>query len=324
MKTTKKDLYNKHPLKLPDDRKLTFAERKQQLMDARFIDVRTLVHNIYETQDGKPLLSYRETLDNRDNVYNVILQYELADGDILADGTERQFIQNVVVEQPTQPQGEQQMAASFQPGVPPPATVAQAVAAGQEEPSEQPMPQAPAGRARRRPGAAVAPPPVASNAPVAGVASFQPPAAPQPQAQTQQAPVAFGAPAGGPTAFAVPQQGSVQPNPAPTGAGPMGHQGGAPAVGLDLTPVIDRIDAVGKLLADVGNLDGKIEEKVNALAANLNKEVENIKTLLIQTLTAVHHLYLSNPATAQNTQNKANTLPEFQSYLAQFYQGVPR
>jgi hypothetical protein len=56
-------------------------------------------------------------------------------------------------------------------------------------------------------------------------------------------------------------------------------------------------------------------EDLKALVGQLQSQVQAVTNIALQTLCALHHIYLTNPQTAQATQGKANSLPEFQAFL---------
>lgn len=316
---------------------LSTTQRRQQLEECRFVDVRNLAYIEYKRTDGTPLMRYEDTLDDRDKTKAAVLAFEISQGWLIPDGTEGQ-VQVPVTTQPTAAQGTQQMATTpfspspngapmqvpqQQPGQPPPmfavppgqmppqqmpqqmqmpqmmppqqqfapqqtfapqqvpqmmappvATPQQVVAAAAPPQQEAPT-QAPTGRKRR--GSAVAAPPAAPPQQPAPAQQFAPVPTQQfaPQAPQQFAPQGF--------------------QPQPTQQAPQAQ----PQVGVDLTPVIQRVDALGKMVETLG------------------KENAELRHTNLQVLTCLHHLYLSNQGLAAKAEGK-NTLPEFQKYLDQF------
>lgn len=87
-------------------------------------------------------------------------------------------------------------------------------------------------------------------------------------------------------------------------------QQAAPA--FDLSPLIQRLDAIGQGM----NVSVKGGEEAKAAVAALGQDVANLHALVWQSLAALHHLYVSHPSLGPATQGKANTLPEFQQFLA--------
>lgn len=62
-----------------------FSDRKRELETARFVVVRNLVYLTYKKKDGSPLMTYIETMDDRDGVRECILAYELYNQLIIPD-----------------------------------------------------------------------------------------------------------------------------------------------------------------------------------------------------------------------------------------------
>lgn len=87
---------------------------------------------------------------------------------------------------------------------------------------------------------------------------------------------------------------------------------------MDLSPVIQRVDAIGGLVDGLSKTVGGLGAADAELAKKLG-EVERNQTLI---LTALHHIYLNLP-TAANTQGQANDLPSFKAFLAR-YAGLPQ
>lgn len=328
--------------------KLTVSQRRSQLDEIRFVDVRHLVYMSYKKPDLSPLMQYEDTLDNRDVVKLAALNYELHAGWLIRDGTESQGLpvaqpqpavppgvqvmsntppfappqQNGAPQQqfapqqqpmqfaPPQQQAPQQFAPHQQQGTfAPPQQQFQPPAPQQQmqQPQQQAAPQqqeqpaaAPAGRKRK--GAAVAPPPAA---PGTQPAQGQPPMQ-QFQQPQQQAPQQF-APQG-----QVPVQQFQPPAPqqfVPQAPAPQQFSAPAPqmqapqqATGVDLTPVLARIDAVGAMLT--------AQAKENA----------DTKLLLLKGMAVLHHMYLVAPGLQpqQGQPQVPRTLPEFLTFLTQF------
>lgn len=332
---------------------MTVSQRRKFFDECRFVDVRNLVYMEYKKPDQTPLMSYEQTLDDRDRVKEAALQYEYANGWLLQDGDVQQQMF-----QPDTQQGVPQMTSQYQPvpnGAPVqqapqqlpfapaqqqiPAMVApqpqvpqyapaptpvntqpvaspQQVAAVGAAPQQQDMPATmPTGRKRGRPaGTSVAPPPAA------------PPPTPQ-QQQTFAQPQTFTQPT---TGYApqqpVPMQ-QFQPQ-APIAATPQqpafqpqqAQQTAAVApVQVDLTPVVQRQDATAKMIETLGS-------QINNLAAGFAEQ----RNFSLQLLTMMHHMYLVTPALQPQQQPGQpaptplpRTLPEFQAWLQKFI-GVPQ
>lgn len=358
--------------------------RKTELDGARFVAVRNIAHLVYKRPDGEPLMTYQETLDNREAVKNTILQHEMnctfqGQPLVVNDGTPLLSTQpppasppqeamttgngapNGVPMQPApmyaapaQPASAAQAGAvpmqAYPPGyAPPPQAMApgQMQMPGMQPPQAPPQEAAPAagGRKRRNAGAAVAPPP--PPPPQAGPAYGAPPqaytppapaaAAPAPQAwQPPGAPQAYAPPpqaAPAPQAFApqaAPAPQFYAPPAAPQAAPPAAYappQAAAPqGASVDLTPVLQRLDSVGKGL-EVASRNG--DEALKAVAA-LSAQLQATQALAMQALAALHHLYLSvqnaqgQPLLANATEGKANDFAGFQNYLARFIPQSPK
>lgn len=56
------------------------SQRKAELDGSKFVSVRNLAYMIYKKPDGSPLMTYQETLDNRELVKNNIINTEIALG----------------------------------------------------------------------------------------------------------------------------------------------------------------------------------------------------------------------------------------------------
>jgi hypothetical protein len=79
---------------------------------------------------------------------------------------------------------------------------------------------------------------------------------------------------------------------------------------VDLTPIIQRLDATYAALSAA--------RQEIASAAALKADLDAVKNVATQALVCLHHLYLSNPATAQALQGVGPTLPEFTAWLQKF------
>lgn len=314
--------------------------RKQQLETSRFIDIRNLAAHLYKKSgpNGQlvPLMTYNETLDNRDLVRKTILIHEMScthQGNplVVNDGTNLDApptaaqqppngVQNGTQMQPPVPQPQyaapqppvgpaaagaapmQQYAPPPQQFAPPPpqqqfAPPPQQMAPAPADPAAAAAAPAPGGRKRRGGGgAAVAPPPAAPPPAAAPPQQFAPPQAP-PGAFAAAAP-----PPAMPNGQWTPPQGQA-PAPSwqpPTQAAPPPPQAAAPAPGVDLSPVFTKLDDLGRGVTYATKIGDELKVQFN------------------QIMVALHHLYLSNPATGQATGGKANTLPEFQQFLNQY------
>jgi hypothetical protein len=317
-------------------KQITVSQRRSQIDETRFIDIRGLAYLQYKKPDKTPLMRYEETLDNRDIVKAAVLNFETNAGWLIRDGTEGQVPVQVVQPPTAAPQGVPQMSVPFSPpqqnGAPqpqfaPPQNGFQQPPQPQFAPQGQPAPQQPQYQAPQ-----MQPPPVASpqqaaapqqqeaptTAPTGrrrkGAAVAPPPGAPPPQPQAPAQPqMQFAAP----PQQQVPVQQFQQPQ-VPQGFQapvPQAPQPQAPAhqqpVSVDLTPVFQRIDAIGGIVSALGKELGDVKQ---ALADSKMRE--------LQMLTVLQHLYLSHPQLGPSVADK-RTLPEFQAYLSQFV-GTPQ
>jgi hypothetical protein len=227
---------------------LTVSQRLVQLQQSRFLDCRHLVYLHYKKPDGSPLLTYEETLDDRDKVYNAIIQYELAQGTVLPDQQgQGQTIQSVSVQftnpqQAEQPvvQGAPQMSQSFPGAMPqmPQQPQQQAPQPPQmAAPFGQPMQQAPQ-MFQQQPQQAPQqpqfqqqqPPQMFAQAPQQAPQMFQQQPVPQ-QFQQPQAPQQAA-----PQQMAPPQQEQPAQAPAGKGRGKMKNAVAPPPAGAPLIP----------------------------------------------------------------------------------------
>jgi len=62
-----------------------YSQRKEELTSARFLAVRHLAYQVYKKESGKEMMTYAETLVDRDVVRDAVLQYELVNKLILPD-----------------------------------------------------------------------------------------------------------------------------------------------------------------------------------------------------------------------------------------------
>lgn len=297
------------------------SQRLGELNAARFVAVRNLAHLIYKKPDGSSLMTYQETLDDRERVKLTIVEHEIALGLLSNDlgatpaavaapvaptqaaavAAPQPTPAQQVPMQPTMPQmpvAAPQMAPVAPMPVAPvaaPQMVAQ-VAPAPGAPAEQSAPAPVTGRARRGrgtgAGVAVAPPPAAA-APMVPLA-----AAPTAMA----APQAMAAPMAAPTPMAAPMAAPMAPAFIPPTVGTATAQGGAPAP-VDLSPVIGRLDKLG--------------EGVSALSA----ENDALKAQLGLLLIAVHHLYSTDPTLSASI--KGMNINQFIDVLKQ-YAGNPK
>jgi hypothetical protein len=319
----------------------TVSQRLTELGAAKFVSVRNLAYMLYKKPDGQPLLSYSETLDNREIVKTAIIQYELAQGLLVDD---RGSVAALPQPQPVQPvaqmQGAPQMAQ--QPPVPitqfpPPATAQQAAQMAppqyqqqmmpppqyqQPPPQMAPQPQmappqmAPPAAAPQVAAAAGEPAPVSRRRRGAGAAVAPPPAAPPPPVQQ---PV-YGAPQPVPQAAAPqfapppPPPSAPAPQAAPVYQQPQMPQ--PPQPGLDLNVLAQKLDMIGKGIEIAANNSDQTMKMMVALAAELTET----RLVTMQALTCLHHLYGAN--FAQSLQG-VDTLDKFRTFLMKFIGQLP-
>lgn len=325
----------------PDGRPtLTVTQRRQQLEEARFLEVRHLAYLHYKKPDGTPLVGYEQTLDNREAVKSAVLGHEITAGWLIPDGTEGQ------IQVPAQPQPQPQLAApqgapQMQPFQPPPngtpVPMQQAPAAMPQPPMfAQPPPQmqAPVPQMAPQQYAQPAPqmmaPPVASPQQAASVAPQQqeaPSTAPTGRKRRGQGTAVAPPPAAPPAQtapvqvqqFPPPQQGQIPfGQPAPMGSPP--PMFGAPAAFPGFNPGPQQAAPVPQqqtaATVDLTPVIGRIDALAKIIEAQ-NVELKILKTLSYQAMTVLQHLYLSHPELSKNAVGK-NTLPDFQAWLQQF------
>ena len=309
--------------KFPPEAPIGYSARKEQLLTCKFLAIRKAVTEgaKYKNADGTALLSYHETLNDRDMVRTKVLDYELAQGWITDDRTDAQVITHPAVQTgapvPTNgtPPGPVMQAPvplqQFQPQ--PVASPAQAIAAAQQVtiPPPQEAPVAPPTTGLKRPApkglqSAVAPPPLAMAAPVAPIAPVpiqagpMAPPAPPPGATVLTAPVA-------------PSQPMVQQAAIPADLGAK-----VDSIGKGLSMVSEELDKQGKDFKTlVGNLSGQTAETNKVLAAMAAQLTELKKSVEILT-TAVHHIYLSTGSLGQSAGQEGTTLPGFKAYISKY------
>jgi len=335
------------------------SQRKAELDAARFVAVRNLAYMIYKKPDGAALMTYQETLDNREMVKNAIISSEISEGLLQNDlgmtaappSQSPQMIpqngaqmaqQPPQMSFPTQPAPQQPMSpAQFaqmpmgqpqQPMYAPqqpmyaPQPQQQAYAAPQQQmmPMQQQMPMA----APAAPPMEAAPVTGKKRKAAAGNAVAPPPtgaavAPPGFVPQQAQVPVTqFVSPQ-----FVQPQQQQQFPVQFQQPQQQMQQQAAPPpqAGGVDLGALFQKIDMLGKgieVSANNGDQALKIVSKLQA-------EVDEVKLLGNQLLVCLHHLYLGiqtasgQPLLSNMTEGKANTLADFRTYL-QKYIGPPK
>lgn len=321
----------------------TLSQRKKELNETRFVAIRNLAYIHYKKPDGTQLMSYNDTLADREIVKNKILEYELACGLIQEDGSgllsQQQQPQanpangaqngHVMQPAPMQQMGinavmPTQQVSQMQPApqaAMPPAPQVQAAftppAAPQMPQAAQPMAQAPQA-APAVEAAGQRPSRRKINGVGAGVAS--PPAAP-PVTQAVQA--AF------PTSVPVAQtQGIVQQEVQPAPFQPMAFSPPAPQAApvqtavpaqapasIDLSQIVAALDQLGRGVSTAANNADQVIKMVSELSAKVTK-IDNDQQRI---LAALHHLYMmnSNPALTAAL-GECKTVPDFKKYLTTY------
>lgn len=281
------------------------SQRMAELNNARFVAVRNMAYMRYKDANGNALLTYDQTLKDRELVKNTILQYEIAMGYVVNDlGSTPQTApmtqpgiptqQAVQAAPPTYPQTQQvpqMMTPAYSVPPPPagPATAQQAVQAASAGPAEQ---GAPSGRKRRGAG-------TAAGQQMGQMATM--PAMQQPQ---------MGAPPGFPAPPMPPgpqyQQPMAQPAPQFQTAQPQG------VPQMDLTPVLAAVAELGRGLTI-------ISKDVEALG----RRVDAVITLATEggaiNLAALHHIYGQHQALYTLLQTeKVASLADFRALLKKY------
>lgn len=338
------------PLNQDGSPQLSVSQRRSQIDECRFVDIRHLVYMVYKKPDQSPLLQYEETLgENRDGVKLTVLNYELNAGWLIRDGTENQGLP-VTQPQPAVPPGVQHM--SNTPPFNPPQNGApqQQFAPPQQQqmfapPQGGPPPQQfappqqtfapPQQQFQAPPQQMMQPPPVASPQQAAAPQQQEQPAAPPTGRKRKGAAVAPPPAAGAPIPQQQPPMQQFQQPPAPQfqpqGQAPIQQfqpqapQGFAPQAPQQFSAPAPQQQApasqaqavdLNPVLARLDGIAGLIQAQA--------KELAESKALSLKLLAVLHHMYLVNP----NLQPPAGappvprTLPEFATFLTQFI-GTP-
>lgn len=330
---------------------MTTTARRLALDEMRFIDIRHLAYQHYKKKDQTPLMTYQQTLADREGVKRIVLAYEVESGRLILDGTEN--LQPVEPQPQQAVQGEQQMNAPFVPNGAPQAPAQQQMFA----PPAPPVPQ----QMQQQQFAPAAPPP--PFAPQQGQMVPQPPQqmqAPQQMAPQQMAPpmqqasvppqqeAPVAAPSGrkrkgagtavapppavpGPVPQAPTQQFApvAQQMQAPQGPPPaMFAAPGAPVQFAPQAPQAPQQQMAPPALVaqqsapavDFSQILKAQEASTNALLKkieDLEKKVADLRGNQLTGLAVLHHMYLTNPQLAPSIADK-KTLPEFLAHLQQF------
>lgn len=334
---------------------VTVSQRRAQIEQARFIELRQLVYMQYKKPDGSPLMLYEETLDDRNKVFDAILRFELEQGWLIPDGTESALQQQVpqnVPQQSTQSapavsQGAAQMNMPFAPGVPqqaPAAQPQQQFAAPTGAPPPMFAPGAVQGAPMFSPQPPQAAPMAPQQAPQPAYAAPQAPQAPQQQEAPAAAPTGRGrgrmkaagnavapppAPAPAPQAapgpqFAAPQaaQAPAQFVPGAPAQQPFVPQA-APAFAPQAAPAPVQTAPVQAAQIDLSPIVARLDATgvtVESTQKKLDEVLNNQRELLANQnaiLVALHHMYASNPA-LQSLVGEVKDAGAFKAYLKKY------
>lgn len=313
----------------PPATKMPYSARMLELTTCMFFAVRKAASETYKHPDGTTLLTYADTLLDRENVRKRVLEFELANGWLIDDRSTMaaQTAQPAAQQVPPQ-QAPAPVAPSigFMPVQPP-----QAVQPMQpvqmmvptmpiEAPVQQPPPAPvdenggmvmPTSKIRRSGalGGSPAIPPAPPMATVLQAPPAPPMAVPVPQVQLP---------------IQVPPSGLAMAPPAP--AIPQIPTVNVPQVagGVDLSGVLAKLDEISKSTNGdfkqlVTNLSAQANE-TNKLLREINEGVKSLRELQSVSFVALHHLYLVSPMGAQTGESGKN-LATFKDYLSQY---VPR
>jgi len=333
---------------------MTASQRKAELDGARFVAVRNLAYMIYKKPDGSALMTYQETLDNREMVKTAILNYEISlgylqndlgavavpqsqspqqmppqmvpqNGAVMAQQPPMQFQQPQMQapQAPMSPAQFAQMPMAPQPMAPQYAAPPQMVPQMQQQqfaPQPQMM-QAAAPPMEAAPVTGKKRKSAAGNAvappPASMVAppGYQPQQAAVPVMQFQQPPAAPQQPFQPQMAFQAPPQ--AAPQQMMQQMPQQAPQGGSTS---DLGPVLQKLDMLGKGI----EVSAKNGDDALKAVAKLQADVDSLKLTSLQLLTCLHHMYLSiQGANGQQllsaaTEGKAGDLDGFRTYLQKF------
>lgn len=311
--------------KFPPESKMPYSARQLELTACLFFHVRKAASETYKNPDGTTLLTYADTLLDRDNVRKRVLDYELANGWLIDD---RSTLTQSLAQPAAQPMAPQQAPApvvpsiGFMPVQPP-----QAVQPMQpvqmmvptmpmEAPTQQPPPSA-----VDEGGGMVMPTSKIRRSNVLGGPTAIPPA--PPMATVLQAPPSPPTPIPVPQAQVMPQAPIMQ---APTPNIPQVPVVNVPqmAGGIDLSGVLAKLDEISKSTNGdfkqlVTNLSAQANE-TNKLLREINDGVKSLRELQSVSFVALHHLYLVSPM-GQQTGEAGKNLATFKDYLSQY---VPR
>jgi hypothetical protein len=307
---------------------MTASQRKQQLDNARFVAVRNLAYMVYKGPNDQPLMTYQQTLEDRELVKTTIIAHEIGKGLIVDD------------------RGAAPAAAPQMMGAP---TPQMGGVQGNGVPQAAPQQYAPAGPPQMAPAAAYAAPQMAPAAPPSAqqVAHMGAP-------QQQEAPAAAttgrkrrtaagGAPAQAAQPQAAPQQMAPQASPAPIQAPLMTAPGAyvpqaapaiqAPAQAPQYAPTGGAPAVAGSDLAAIQRLEALVVELgrgLTVISGDLEKMAQRVQLMerneLITSgrlLAALHHMYGAVPSLGPVlAEAKVTNITEFTRHLDR-YAGNP-
>jgi hypothetical protein len=302
-----------------------FNKRREEMDSLRFVAIRNMAYIHYTNQPDpnqppQPIMTYKETLDDRDTVKRAVLQFELVNGLIVPDGTEAAYF-NATHQQPQgAPQMSQNYAPPPAPGYPPPPGAQQAPPQSYAPPPAPPQgyapppppgapPPPPQQAAPPPPPPQMAPPPQQMAPPPQAAPVGEPPAAPKGRKRAAPAGAAVAPPPPAPPvpgpSYAQPQA-AMAPPPAPLQATPQQQWGpppvaqpGYPAAPPAAAPLPapnnpQHVPAAAPVAVDLGPVLKGIDSIGGGLSAT-SKDVEAMKGLLAE----VRHLCLVNLAVQQ-------------------------
>jgi hypothetical protein len=299
------------------------SERRAELEDDRFFNVRQLVTTVYKKLDAngnptdQPFMTYEDTLNKREDVIEQLLQHEIRLGLISPDL------------QPST-QGQQMTQQNTPPMAPPMAPLA--TQAGPNPPMMAPPP-APSMMAPPMSAPMVQPPAMAPNVvPMAPPQQAAPPTqTPQPQAAPTEAPKRRGrppknaaaatpaaapmappsTPAAAPATFQAPQVPGI-PGVVPTAPQPMAPPVAVPAAPA---PVVQQSGASPELLEKLDSY-AKALDGIYGVCQELEKTIQQVREENRVTLVALHHLHAVHAQLGTSIAGK--DLSGFEEHMKQF------
>jgi hypothetical protein len=306
---------------------MTASLRKSQLDNARFVAVRNLAYMVYKGPNDQPLMTYQQTLEDRELVKTTIIAHEIAKGLIVDDRgaapaaaqmmgaptPQMGGVQGNGVPQAAPPQfapqaGPPQMApaaAYAAPQMTPPAPPSAQQVAQMGTPQQQEAPAATTTGRKRRGAAGGAPAPAG-----------QPLAAPQQQMTPAAAPAPVQAPLMTAPGAYVPQAAPAIQAPAP--APQYAPTGGVSSVD---PAALQRLEA---LVVELGRGLTVISADLEKLSQRVVTMERNEAITAGRLLAALHHMYGSVPSLGPVlSEAKVTNITEFTRHLDR-YAGNPQ